>query len=305
METNNFNDAISVLPYRIRNILSLIEYSIKTNTYEIRVRQNRPLMLYGSYGSVFIKNDGTFSKISYHGAVYINFQDIEDIISAICNYSVYSRQSEIINGCLTYGKGHRVGISGEAVTYNGQISMIKNIDSVCIRIAKDKISLPECVSDILSNNFDGIIIAGRPCSGKTTLLRAVAEKLSSDYFIRSRKIVIVDERFELSVNNDINCDILRGYKKQEGIIHAIRTLSPEIIICDEICSVEEAAKIEEGFNSGVKFIVSVHASSYNELMSRNVSRKLVDSGCFDKFIILDDEITGKIAGIYERKDVYI
>lgn len=304
MEINNFNDAISVLPYTLKNILSVLDKNIRTQTYEIRVRKNRPLMLYGSYGSVFIKTDGTYSKVSYHGAVYIKNNDIEDIISAICNYSVYSRQTDIINGCLTYGKGHRVGISGEAVTCDGRISMIKNIDSVCIRIAKDKITLPLCVSEILSEKFDGIIIAGKPCSGKTTLLRAITEKLSTDVISGCPKIVVVDERYELGTAENINCDILRGYTKKNGIIHAIRTLSPEILICDEISATEEAGEIEEGFNSGVRFIVSVHASSRTELLTRKVSEKLLNSGCFDTIILLGNDNPGEIAGIFKKEEVF-
>ena len=299
MVVNNFDDAIKILPYKIRNILTCLESKIKKETYEIRLRYNRPLMLYGKYGSVFVKNDCTYSAVSYHGAIYVSESDINDSVAAVCNYSLYSKQNEILNGYLTYGNGHRIGISGEAVTFDGKTSSLKNIHSLCIRIASIKSVLPENVANILNSSFDGIVICGKPCSGKTTLLRTVAEKLSSDFINGGNKVVIIDERYELGISDDLNCDILRGYKKQEGIIHALRTLSPDIIICDEISTCEEVDKISEGFHSGVKFIVTVHISSKDDLYNRNVTKKLIDSSCFDYFVILDN---GNSAGII--KDIY-
>lgn len=295
MAAENFYDAIKILPYRIKSILSCIDEDIKMQTYELRIRNNRPLMMYGNYGSVFVKNDNTYSKISYHGGLYITKQDIDEIISAACDYSVYSKQNELLNGYLSYGKGHRIGISGEAVTDNGKIVNLKNIESLCIRIASTDIVIPEIIDDVLKKPFEGIIICGKPCSGKTTLLRAVAEKISCDGISGGRKLVIIDERNELTTVKTMNCDILRGCNKRDGIIHAIRTLSPEIIICDEISTSEEVEKISEGFHTGVRFIVSVHISSADDLYKRKVSSKLIESGCFDTIIMLDSsENAGKI-----------
>ena len=47
--------------------------------------------------------------------------------------------------------------------------------------------------------------------------------------------------------NDLGpcCDVLDGYPKGEGILQAIRSLSPEFIICDELgglADVEAAAR---------------------------------------------------------------
>lgn len=299
MAVNSFDDAIKIIPYRIRNILSCFDNDLKMQTYELRIRNNRPLIMYGKYGSVFVKNDYTYSKISYQGAIYITQQDIDEIISASCDYSVYSKQNELLNGYISYGKGHRIGISGEVLTENGRIVNLKNIESLCIRIASTEIIIPESINDVLKNPFEGIIICGRPCSGKTTMLRAIAEKLSNESVSGVCKLVIIDERNELATAKALNCDVLKGCSKRDGIIHAIRTLSPEIIICDEISTCEEVEKISEAFHSGVRFIVSVHISSVDDLYKRKVSSKLIESGCFDKFIILDNcENAGKIKEVF-------
>lgn len=50
-------------------------------------------------------------------------------------------------------------------------------------------------------------------------------------------MVVLDERFELSADGfDLGActDILQGYPKQEGFSHAVRCLSPEYIVCDEL-----------------------------------------------------------------------
>lgn len=303
MEISNFNDAIKILPQNIQLILRHIDGKIRDDTFEIRLRKNKPLILFGKYGIIFVKTDNTYSSVSHQGAVIVSKENITQTVAAVCNYSVYSRQNDMMNGFLTYGKGHRVGISGEAVMNDGNISMIKNISSVSIRISSDNMSLPDEIYGIL-NDFRGIIIAGKPCSGKTTILKSVAEKLSSDYAFGFQKVAVIDERYELGNCSSLNCDILSGYPKLEGIIHAVRTLSPEVIICDEISSCDEAYKITEGMYSGVKFIVSIHASTPAQLLNRPVSKILLDSGCFDKFVLLDSgNIPGKIQGIYNREDL--
>ena len=303
MAVDNYNNAIKILPYRIKNILTILDPVIKNSTYEIRLRKNRPVMLYGNYGAIFIKQDSSYSKLSYHGAVYAEQKDIDEVICNACDFSLYSRQQNIREGYLTYGNGHRIGLSGESIMNNEKISMLKNIDSLCIRIATNEIALPEEIGEILFKPFKGIIVCGKPCSGKTTLLRAIAQKISSAYIYGYQKVVVIDERNELSLSENINCDVLRGYTKHDGIIHAVRTLSPDIIICDEISSTQEADKISDGFNTGVRFIVSVHVPDIDELFSRKISSQLIKSGCFDRFIILDDGMNaGKIKKIISTEN---
>lgn len=74
---------------------------------------------------------------------------------------------------------------------------------------------------------------------------------------------------------------------------AVRTLSPDIIFCDELGSESEANEVLNGIACGVKFIVTVHASSLNELYLRHGTKKLLDSGLIDAAVFLD---TGKNIG---------
>ncbi len=288
--SDKFNEAISVFPNDIRMSFYLIPENTKTDTYEIRLRKNKPVVLFGAYGAAFIDRNGIVSHMDARNCVTVSEKELHAIVSAVCGYSVYSHQSDMANGFVTYGTGNRVGFCGTAVMSGERIASISNITSVNIRIAREHVSDTDKILGVFSESIKthGILIAGAPCTGKTTILKNLSKTLSSEYKYGFRKCVIVDERFEMSFSDGINCDVICGYDKESGIIHALRTLSPHIIICDEISSDAEAEKVIKGLDSGVSFIVSVHASDRYELLHRSVSSKLIKSGGFDCAVMLTD-----------------
>ena len=76
-------------------------------------------------------------------------------------------------------------------------------------------------------------IIGSSGSGKTTLLKDLAENLSSGRQVDLKKVSVIDERCELSANAyEYNADLLSSYPKDKAIMCALRTLSPEYIICE-------------------------------------------------------------------------
>lgn len=286
--SDRFDDAINVFPDKLKNALRLVSKNVKNETYEIRVRKNKPLILIGIYGVGFVSQNSIVSYMDSINSIIVSTTDIEQIMSAVCDYSVYTHQSDISNGFVTYGNGNRVGFCGTAIINNKTVSSLSNISSMNIRIAGD---FPDSSNEILNHLFEneipkGIIISGAPCSGKTTILKSLAYKLSSDYKYKFKKIVIIDERFEMKNSCGLNCDILSGFYKDDGILHAIRTLSPDYIICDEITDENETEKVLKGVNSGVGFIVSIHAENKYELFKKKIFKKLAGSGGFDYAVIL-------------------
>ena len=121
-------------------------------------------------------------------------------------------------------------------------------------------------------------------------------------------MAIVDERGEIAASSggcpqcDVGfSDVLTGYPKDVGILTALRTLSPQIIICDEIGNLSETKRILEGMNSGVNFLVSVHVGKDEDLRSRPAAAELLASGVFSKLVMLG-EFPGETAGIYDLKE---
>ena len=93
------------------------------------------------------------------------------------------------------------------------------------------------------------------------------------------------------------CDVLNGYPKGEGIMNAVRTLAPDIIICDEIGGDREAEAICEGLNAGVTIISTIHACNVNELYRRKPFQKLLKTDAFEKIAFLKGGSRGVLGEI--------
>ena len=76
------------------------------------------------------------------------------------------------------------------------------------------------------------LLQGGEGSGKTTLLRSIAREL-----VRQQKILsVIDERRELFAGNTHGeaLDVLAGLPKGQAVQMALRTLSPQVILLDEL-----------------------------------------------------------------------
>ena len=98
--------------------------------------------------------------------------------------------------------GHRVGVCGTAVYEENRVSGIRDISSLNIRIAREVYGAADELLRELDKEISGLLIAGPPSSGKTTILRDLARQLS----IKGKKVVVIDERGELG-------GAFRGYAK--------------------------------------------------------------------------------------------
>jgi stage III sporulation protein AA len=238
---------------------------------------------------------------------------MEESFRNLCSYSVYSHENEIRNGYITLSGGHRAGICGTAVLQSDSVSSVRGISSINLRISREiRGAADELLDRIWDRLAGGLLLAGAPSSGKTTILRDLARQLSSGVRGNLKKVAVIDERGEIAgtycgvPQNDLGCccDVLDGYPKAEGILLAVRTLSPDIILCDEIGSEREVGAVEQGLNTGVILIASIHAGSIEELVRRKQAIKLLRTGAFATVAQLDaSKGPGKIAGIYKAGDL--
>ena len=110
-----------------------------------------------------------------------------------------------------------------------------------------------------------------------------------------RKVVFIDERYELSAmfrgmpRRDIGLcgEAVCGLPKGEAIRQAVRTLSPEYILCDELGSLEEVGEVASGLACGVRFVATVHCGCREELPRSPVLRALMETGAFGAVALLD------------------
>lgn len=305
-----FNEAVNPVVQNLREKLLNIPDNIKTQIFEIRFRANQPIIINAKNEFYFIgKNSRLHTSIN--DAIVVRQEDIKNTFSSMCNHSVYSYQNEIKNGFITLKGGHRVGICGTAVLSNENIFNLRDVNSLNIRIAHSEVGLMHNWRDIFAEPFSGILIVGEPASGKTTILRNIAKALANGNIGRIKNVSVIDERNEIAASYcgipQINlgfCDVLTGYPKHVGFEHAIRTLSPEIIICDEIGNSDDATSIEHAVNCGVKIIATFHSGNVHDLINNARAKNVLKTGAFDKIIILKGKKSpGEISKIYKMEDL--
>lgn len=286
---DNVTYFLKLLPAYIQEILNSYGSNVVGSITEIRMRRGKPLIVYIKNKLCFISIDGKLTSNYSENCICTDDEMFEFAADKLCNKSYHTNMNTMIDGYITTKTGCRVGISSTAVYKHKEIVSIKDISSINIRIAHE---IPNCSRSILDtiyiNETPSVIIAGAGASGKTTLLRDMAKKLSSGYNNAYKKVAVIDERNEISSGFDVgvNTDVLIGFEKSKGIENATRTLSPDIIICDEIGNKEELDAIRFGFSSGVKFIVSVHMGDISQLKTNKIVSGLIETNEFDYLILL-------------------
>lgn len=274
----------AVLPLKCAERLIKLPDGVSRNELcELRLRTGRPATAVTISGRS-VTCSGPLSK-----------QDIEDCFGELCRYSVHSFRREIAEGYITLPEGHRAGFCGTAVMRDGSIETLRDISSINLRLAKEIKGCGEALYHaVFEKSLHSLLIAGAPLSGKTTVLRDLTRLLGERH-----KVALIDSRNELAACHDgapqldvgLNTDVLSGYPKLEGMEIALRTLSPEMIICDEIGG--DISAIEQCIHCGVKLIATVHASSVEELSRRRDTAGII--GSFDCIAVLHGK--GQIAEI--------
>lgn len=295
LSTNNiqkFHEAAGQLSPAVAAMFLALPEEVKENTTELRMRVNMPL---------FVECGGktlSAQEACKENQLYTNFvaeaEDLAQCFKYLCGHSVHSHEEEIKEGYISLKGGHRAGICGTAVIQNGEIINLRNISSINLRIAKEyKGSADKLMETVFANGLCSVLIIGPPASGKTTILRDLARQLSF-YKNTYKKIAVIDERGEIAAVNggvpgcDVGktTDVFTAYPKAEGITMAVRTMSPEFIICDEVGTKDECEALLGCMGAGVKIAATIHAGSFNELAARPQGQMLLNQGIFDKAVVL-------------------
>lgn len=241
------------------------------NLTEIRIRSGRAVSFVCPNGNKFLTNSGILTQALGNDCIVTTASDIKQIVSSLSHYSIHSCGKELRNGYFVMENGVRVGISG---VYS-ETGIISTFTGLNFRIARE---VKGCSDEIFRKlGFADILICGRVNSGKTTILRDLCRNYGNSF-----KVSLIDERNEISavsfgrITNDVGLftDILSGCRRSEGINSALRTLSPDIVICDEISTDSDADAILSANGCGIKFIASIHAENYESLCRREIFSRI-------------------------------
>ena len=206
-------------------------------------------------------------------------EDMTFCVNAASRYSPWA-MTTAAKGYLTASGGHRIGMCGEVVVKNGVVTGIKNLTSLCIRVARDFPGI-----GMQAPRDGSLLILGAPGWGKTTLLRDLI-RIRSEH---GTQIGVVDERGELfptGFSTGSCTDVLTGCGKEAGIDMLLRTMGPGCIAVDEITQEADCAALARAVGCGVDLLATAHGASLQDLSRREVYRSLLDKGLFNTVLIL-------------------
>ncbi len=236
-----------------------------------------------AFGMCEIIASGVSIPLSYR----VSSEELSSILKRACDMAVFAHRDDICSGFVTASGGIRVGVAGRARYDKGVQVGVDDISSLVLRIPSFECDYADRVyAHWLSSGKSGMLICSRAGVGKTTLIRALASLIGGPNGVRT---VVVDERceFERSLYQDCRVDILSGYKRHLGVDIALRTMSAEVIIVDEISSEKDMAALLPAVGAGVTVIATAHGDNIDGVLKRNYIKELVDSSVFRTYTVIE------------------
>ncbi|NLP37959.1 MAG: stage III sporulation protein AA [Firmicutes bacterium] len=287
------------LPPPVQSILTALEPAAVCRVEEIRLRAGQPLILETNEGEIFLGPEGL---VADPGPAYrVTREDLHQILLQMTEFSLYARDEELKRGYLALPGGHRAGFAGRVVLEQGQVKLLRDLNSINLRLAREvkgaALGLLPHVYCREKKRVRHTLIVSAPQAGKTTMLRDLARLLSDGDERSGRpgfKVGIVDERSELAgcyqgkpqLDVGMRTDVLDGCPKAEGMMMLVRSMSPQVVVTDELGRPEDVQAVEEVVNTGASVLTTAHAYNVRELIRRPSLAYLLENGLFERVIIL-------------------
>lgn len=248
----------------------------ETSITEIRLRKGNPLVIFQGTKKIYPVSDG--------GRYIVTEKDIETVLGFATDFSVYAVQDQLNRGYLVKN-GVRIGVSGFGVVEQGKIVTIKDINALVLRIPHQ---IKGCADPLMAqicheDSVKSTLIISPPGAGKTTLLRDMARLASTKV-----NTMIIDERCEIA---GLNCcldvgesEIMSGIDKKIAYEFVIRSMSPTLIVTDEIFSRADVESVVDVMRCGVKIFASIHGTDLDDVKKSPVFQGLLPA--FEAFVTL-------------------
>ena len=210
--------------------------------------------------------------------------EMNEIVRRLCDGAVYAHRDSIASGYISMGQGIRVGVCGSAKYDKKSVVGVTDITSLVFRIPGHECAFSSELYKIFLDGVGcGMLIYSPPGVGKTTALRSLASSIGAGR--GALRVAVVDERCEFMAEDYENAsvDILCGYKRRAGIEIATRTMSPDVMMIDELLG-EDASSIMSVVRCGIPLIATAHAKSFDDLLMKSGLSELISRGVFSVFV---------------------
>ena len=267
---------------------------------EIRLRADKPVVLNIGGKMFFLSESGVTNNAKI--ALYASKIIIEDVIFRASECSIYSVNEQIKKGFIVTDEGVRLGIGGNLIVENGQVKTMSNFSSCNIRIphAIKNCSLTALPYILKGETVENTLVISPPGCGKTTFLRDFVGQLSERNLPLS--VLLVDERGELDCGISSNyTDKICFSSKIMGFENGIRSLSPDIIVTDELGQNDDVDAVEYASRCGVKILASTHSESIESFMKKPLFERLIKEKIFKRYVLLSKRNgPGTFEGVYDE-----
>lgn len=273
------------LPLRVSRAVHSLPEAVFNSANEIRLRKYAPVTVTVGSRNVAFDENGAVCALSR--ALRVSAEEFNECLMRLTDGSLYTCESYIANGFIPLAEGGRAGVCGRGDAKGG----FYEITSVNLRLHR---FLPYVARPLVdkfgTGGVTGTLVCSPPAVGKTTFLRSASYLIASGNGIAPKRVCIADERREIAVGIEGSglIDVISLLPKAKAIEIFTRTMSPEVVVCDEI-GADEVEAIAETQNSGIPLIASAHCKRPTDLIKRGRMKKLLEQGIFPLCVLLSNE----------------